>query len=277
MHKHSTPNQADVSIIIPVYNEANYIATCIEAILEQNILPKEIIIVDNNSSDETVEIVSKYELVRVVKETRQGVVFSRNAGFDAAKSPILVKIDADTVVYDGWLSAYSNLFVDDPSLHAASGYLSNDEPVSPWMGRVIKWASNFLIFGFNGRLAPYDMIYGSNMWIRKSVWNEIKSELRMNNSIWEDLDLSIVLAKSNFKNVAIIRHPLYSISSRRSKDGPVKVIYYLLGSTRAMLPSYPFRAALNSVFMIMSGVFIWAASRSVRANQGFDENYGDSV
>ena len=60
-----------VSLIIPTYNEEDYIAACLESVMNQEYVPDEIIVVNNNSHDCTVDIASRYP-VRVIHETTQG-------------------------------------------------------------------------------------------------------------------------------------------------------------------------------------------------------------
>ena len=49
-----------VSVVIPVYNEEKYIKNCLESLMKQEEKPDEIIVVDNNCTDETINIVKKY-------------------------------------------------------------------------------------------------------------------------------------------------------------------------------------------------------------------------
>ncbi|HEX7964030.1 MAG TPA: glycosyltransferase family A protein, partial [Candidatus Saccharimonadales bacterium] len=92
-----------VSIVIPAYNEERHLAACLEAIRAQSEPPLEVVVVDNNSTDRTAEIARRYPFVRVVHEERQGIVFARGAGFDAARGDIIARIDADIVLPAGWI------------------------------------------------------------------------------------------------------------------------------------------------------------------------------
>ncbi|RJQ14637.1 glycosyltransferase [Candidatus Parcubacteria bacterium] len=93
------------SFIIPAYNEAGYIAATIDSILKETEGEQaEIIVVDNNSSDGTAELVKeKYKNIKVVKEKRKGTSFARNRGANEASGEILVFFDADIMVPAGWL------------------------------------------------------------------------------------------------------------------------------------------------------------------------------
>src|SRR5688500_17107775 len=90
------------SVVIPVYNEADSLDLCLSAIAAQTTQPFEVIVVDNNSTDTTAEIAASYPFVRLVYESRQGVVHARNTGFNLAQGDIIARIDADTVIESGW-------------------------------------------------------------------------------------------------------------------------------------------------------------------------------
>ena len=54
-----------VSVVIPVYNEEKYIKNCLESLMKQEEKPDEIIVVDNNCTDETINIVKKYNGIKI--------------------------------------------------------------------------------------------------------------------------------------------------------------------------------------------------------------------
>jgi len=101
-----------ISFVIPCYNEEAHIKNCIRSI-RKNVwyVPYEIIVVDNNCTDKTVEI-AESELAIIIKEPRKGVVFARQAGYEAATGRLIANIDADSEITDGWvweaLSCLSN-------------------------------------------------------------------------------------------------------------------------------------------------------------------------
>jgi glycosyltransferase involved in cell wall biosynthesis len=103
-----------ISFIIPCYNEEEHIKACIRSIRKHVwYIPYEIIVVDNNCSDKTVEIAEE-EQAFVIKETRKGVVFARQAGYEAAKGFLIANIDADSKITDGWIwEALSRLSNDN--------------------------------------------------------------------------------------------------------------------------------------------------------------------
>ncbi len=113
------------SIIIASYNEAGNLKKCLNSIRDLD-YPKEvleIIVVDNNSSDNTSEIVGQFPEVIYLKEYRQGAAFARNRGITKAGGKILVFLDADTTVDRNWLRQLTAPF-EDPGIGAVGGAIS---------------------------------------------------------------------------------------------------------------------------------------------------------
>ena len=103
-----------VSIIVPVYNGAHTIEECIKSLLNLE-YPEdkyEIIIVDNNSTDTTVEIVKKYP-VKLLHEGKQSSYPARNLGIKNAKGEIVAFTDADCIVDKMWLEQMVKTFEDE--------------------------------------------------------------------------------------------------------------------------------------------------------------------
>ncbi len=87
----------EISVIIPAYNEGEGIKRTIITLRKQKTsIPYEIIVANNNSTDNTAEIAGKYA-DKVVLETQQGVAFARNCGIRASQGKYLVHTDADAI------------------------------------------------------------------------------------------------------------------------------------------------------------------------------------
>ena len=103
-----------ITFIIPCYNEEKHIKDCIRSIRKHVwYIPYEIIVVDNNCTDRTAEIAEE-ELAKVIKEPRKGVVYARQAGYEASRGFLIANIDADSKITDGWIwEALSRLSNDN--------------------------------------------------------------------------------------------------------------------------------------------------------------------
>ena len=88
-----------VSIIVPFYNCEKYIEKCVESILSQTYINLEIILIDNNSQDNSRKIVDTYKekdnRVRVVECNDPGVSFARNKGIKVANGEYIIFVDSD--------------------------------------------------------------------------------------------------------------------------------------------------------------------------------------
>src|SRR5437868_5512986 len=110
----------NVSIVIPVYNEADRLADCLEAIARQTVRPLEVIVVDNNSTDNTLEVAERYSFVTLLNEPKQGVVHARNTGFNAVTADIIGRIDADTILPADWVAQIEKIMLNK-GISAVSG------------------------------------------------------------------------------------------------------------------------------------------------------------
>lgn len=88
-----------LSIIIPVYNGETYIKKCIDNLLSQDCTGVEILIIDDGSTDHTLDICNRIQqhttFLRVIEEENKGPGFARNEGIKCAKGEYLVFLDVD--------------------------------------------------------------------------------------------------------------------------------------------------------------------------------------
>ena len=93
----------EISIIIPCYNQEKYIADCLESVLAQTFEDYEAIVIDDGSTDNSVNIVKKYQKksdkIRLIQQPNQGVVSARNNAIKQAKGKYIYPLDADDVAH----------------------------------------------------------------------------------------------------------------------------------------------------------------------------------
>ncbi len=181
-----------ISVIVPAFNEEQQIAGCLEALKAQTVVPDEIIVVDNNSSDKTAEI-AKAHGATVVFEARPGITPARNAGFNKASGDILARCDADTRPYPDWLERIKAHFEADKAgvLVGVTG-TSDFYNAPPRRKRLIEGIFTWSYFAGNRLLLGHEAFYGSNMGFRRSIWLKIRDEVHDDDGlVHEDIDLSI--------------------------------------------------------------------------------------
>jgi glycosyltransferase involved in cell wall biosynthesis len=212
-----------VSIVIPVYNEEAYLAACLNAIASQTMQPLEVVIVDNNSTDQSLAIADRYPFVRVVRESRQGIVFARNAGFNAARGDIIARIDADTHLQRDWIAQLSTLVQEYPDVAAFVGTCTyRDVPMAELVTRAQAW----LYHGLQKSVAGTQILWGSNMAIRQADWRHVAETCSTRSDIDEDIDLSLRLTKWK-KQIIRVASLRATVSMLRGNITPGKIHSYL--------------------------------------------------
>ena len=138
-----------VSVVIPAWNEEEGILHTLHSLADTNTsLPVELIIVDNNSTDGTANLLKSLG-VQVLLETKQGVGHARTAGMDHAKGKYILTGDSDTLYPAGWITAMVNAMADNEQVpvycvHGSYSFLPGlDTP--RWQYAVYEMLSSFVI------------------------------------------------------------------------------------------------------------------------------------
>ena len=126
-----------IYIVIPAHNEAEFIGKTLQSLVEQSFLPSKIVVVDDQSSDNTAEIVSgfskKYPFISLVKNSSSEehlpgskVINAFNKGYQTLdeKYDIICKFDADLIFPKDYLKTIGQYFETDPKLGMAGGFCS---------------------------------------------------------------------------------------------------------------------------------------------------------
>ena len=128
-----------ISFVIPAYNEEKNIGRCLQTILQQiaeNHCEAEVIVVDNNSTDKTIEMARSYKGVMVLEEKKKGPNFARQAGFLASSGDLVANVDADSMPAPGWLAKVISEFESNQNLVGLSG---------PYVYYDLPWTLNFFV------------------------------------------------------------------------------------------------------------------------------------
>jgi len=203
-----------VSVVIPAYNEEAVIGRCLNALTNQTVKADEIILVDNNCRDKTVEIAKKFP-VKIIREKQQGISYARNAGFNVAQYEIIGRIDADTTVFPNWVEELKKGFADE-QIVAVTGQAHFRGLPFPSLTQA---THTLFFYRLLSKFHGHYLTFGSNMGLRQTAWNRIKHQVIMNNrEVHEDLDLAIWLAKIG--KIKFVPSLLAGISNRRLLNIP---------------------------------------------------------
>jgi glycosyltransferase involved in cell wall biosynthesis len=157
------------SVVIPAFNEEGLIGECLQSLARQDFTGgHEVIVVDNNCTDDTAEIARLYGAI-VVREETPGVCAARNRGTLTARGQIVVSSDADTVFDAGWLSRIDRTFRQDRVRVAVAGPCRY--PDGPWWGKVyarVLFELVYLTYRVTGRVV---YITATNIAFLKDAWS----------------------------------------------------------------------------------------------------------
>jgi glycosyltransferase involved in cell wall biosynthesis len=215
------------SIVIPCLNEARYLTDTVRSLQAQTFTGAyEIVVVDNNSTDETAEI-ARAMGVRVVFEQHPGVCWARQRGSLAAAGEIIVSADADTTYAPDWLATIDRAFREDDRVVAVAGpcrYVGG-----PRWGRAyarMLFATVNFVNRWTGR--PF-YVTATNIAFRKDQWSGYDVHLTQGGD-----ELALLRQLRRRGRVRYVHTNPTFTSSRRLTRGPLYglfvtlLVYYLL-------------------------------------------------
>lgn len=199
-----------ISILLPVYNGGDYIESAIKSVLQNSFKNYELIIVNDGSSDDTLDVINTFSDPRIKLFTKEnsGLIETLNYGLNKCENDIIMRMDSDDLIHFDKIEIQLNAFIKSKSiLMGTSGYLIDST----------------------------DKILGS---INLPTQNDqiIKSMMRFNSSI---IHPSIMTYKSIIQKVNLYSHLMkhaedYDLFLRLSKHGELsnltnKLIYLRKG------------------------------------------------
>ncbi len=220
-----------LSIVIPVYNEEKVIEKCLLSCITQDERADEIIVVDNNSVDETAKIVKRLQRahpeahIRLLKEKEQGIIPARNRGMNAAKGEVIGRIDADSALSDNWVHTVRRAF-KQKNIAAATGPVAYHDMPLPKVGLAIDTRIRRVLYN---SAKDYTFLFGSNMAIRTTAWGQIQDLLHRDEEdlLHEDIDIALGLFRKGL-HVAYVPDMIGGMSARRIEDRPRDYYNYVM-------------------------------------------------
>ncbi|HEX2271459.1 MAG TPA: glycosyltransferase family 2 protein [Pyrinomonadaceae bacterium] len=177
-------SEPEVSVIIPTYNRSALLRDAVMSVLGQESPSAfEIVIVDNNSKDDTAAVVQSLMeqhpgRLSYILETRQGNAHARNRGVKEARAPIVAFIDDDVIVERDWLTSLKNALDSRAELSFVGGKVLPQWTTPPpsWLTpehwsplAVLDYGPDELIIGGN---SPRGLLT-ANIAFRRSVFDEV--------------------------------------------------------------------------------------------------------
>jgi len=120
--------QHRISFIIPVLNAEKFIGACIDHIIAEMHSEDELIVVDNGSTDGTLDIVRQYQQARLIQLQNPTIAASRNHGARTANGDLFAFIDSDCLICPGWRREAMSVLSDETIDATGSRYDIPDKP-----------------------------------------------------------------------------------------------------------------------------------------------------
>ena len=178
-----------ISVVIPVFNDAQLLGRCLDALAAQTRPADEIVVVDNGSTDDSAAV-ARAGGARIVVEPLRGIAPASAAGFDAARGDLLVRLDADSVADAGWLEHIERRFDADGTLDVITGTAEfvDAGAFTAWAGRALYLGWYFWAMGL---LLGHPPLFGSNLALRATAWHRMRETVHRDSAtVHDDLDLS---------------------------------------------------------------------------------------
>ena len=165
----------EVSVILPFFNAASTLNRAIESIASQSLKSFECILINNNSTDKSVEIAQnqteKDKRFILIHEEKQGVMFASNAGFKQARGKYIARMDSDDCAYSNRLKIQAGFLDANPDYGAVAGkvkHISHSEN-SKGFARYVEWTNSVQTYReiLNSRFIESPIVNPSTMWRKK--------------------------------------------------------------------------------------------------------------
>lgn len=231
----------DYSIIIPAYNEEDYLANTLIALKQAMLqipLEGEIIVVDNNSSDDTAKI-AKEQSVKVIFESINQISRARNAGARTAQGRYLIFVDADTIIPTALLQqALNNL--EGEKIIGGGACIAGDMP--------LHFSMQILLQLWNWISTMTHNAAGSFIYCQNNAFKEaggFSEAVYASEEIWLSRNLKKLGKKKN-QTFEIIKQPPVITSMRKMQwYSPLRIYFYVL-----LLTVFPFTVRIKSLCKI---------------------------
>jgi glycosyltransferase involved in cell wall biosynthesis len=175
---HSTPKPSlKVSVILPFYNAERTLHRALASIARQDMEDFECVMVDNNSSDGSCGIAESWARkdgrFKLIRESRQGVMFASNRGAREAEGKYLARMDADDVALPERLRLQVNFLDENPAYGAVAGrVLHVGDPVrTKGFQRFVEWSNSVCSYQeiFHRRFIEAPIVNPTAMWRRSTM------------------------------------------------------------------------------------------------------------
>ena len=219
-------SEPKVSIIIPTYNQSQYLEEAMESVLNQTYQNIEIIIVDDGSTDNTSEVVKSFDnKIIYIPQKNKGASSARNAGIKKAQGQYVAFLDSDDMWIKNKLEKQIKFIQNNPEIGLLGTGCYQMVDINKMIYKKIFPAKNEIL---QKDLIKYNPFIQSSVIIRKDIFNDIGLyDEKFKES--EDYDLWLRIAqKYKVANIqeALVTKKYYEKGLSKDKDN--KQLYFVL-------------------------------------------------
>ncbi|WP_426483869.1 glycosyltransferase family 2 protein [Flavobacterium sp. 2] len=203
-----------ISIIIPCYNDWQYVEQAVDSAINQTFLNKEIIVIDDGSNSKTKEVLKQLEpkITKLITQENQGQSKARNVGIEAAKGNYILLLDSDDFFEKSLCEKAIELFKSSQDIKL----------VTCQANLLFEDGSSRIFTPKGGKIA--DFIFGNNAlgtsMFKKADWNSCGGYDEQMRNGFEDWEFFIRLLK-NGGEAKVIHEPLYIYRKRNNSTTTV--------------------------------------------------------
>ncbi|MEW1833866.1 glycosyltransferase family A protein [Microbacterium sp. NPDC079995] len=185
---------ASVSVVIPVKDDADGLRRCLRALALQSRTADEIVVVDNGSRDDSVDV-ARSAGATVVRCEHPGIPAAAAAGYDAAASDLILRLDADCLPSATWIAAMAAFAARRPDAAVFAGvarFVDGPRWLRTPLAALYLGAYALVLTPTLGHLP----LFGSNLGIRRDAWRSVSESVHRDDpELHDDLDLSFHLGE----------------------------------------------------------------------------------
>lgn len=237
-----------ISIIIPVYNSRERLTECLESVAQQSYENKEVIVVDDCSTDGSLEICREYEkkyaFFHVYTKENEGVSAARNYGLSRAKGELIQFVDSDDMLYPETCKILAERIQRDESDLVICGYYNEKEKRKAVYGEYIFSDKSEFMKEFSGLFSQFFLHVPWNKLYRRCLIDEAAAEFPTDLSKGEDLLFNLqVLGQA--EKISVLNEALYfyhnvsdSSLSFRFREDAMQIEERLFQAVKAFVGRY---------------------------------------
>lgn len=174
------------SIIVPVYNTEQYLERCFNSILNQTYKNYEVIVVNDGSTDESLNIIHKYEEFKCINQINQGLSMARNNGIKKASGDYLIFLDSDDYIGDKLLEILSKTINDEDIIRFQLATFDNCNNIVKYNEQEFKKLYGAKSFSI---ISSFKYVENASLYaIKRSYWINENFKFK-NNKIHEDFGI----------------------------------------------------------------------------------------